>query len=182
MSALFDRIDWFPLRLSLRLAAIATVISLTFGLALAFAPIHGRLRGRRLLQALAALPIVPPPTVLGYYLLALIGRRSPLGEACERKCPAGDRRFRGEHASPRRPRSRRCGRVLHPDGQVARDTGERESPGGAARRVVRLLPAVEMPGHARLGFEGANSAHGPWPLHDPRRGGEPWEVEFPAAE
>jgi molybdate transport system permease protein len=83
MGALFHQIDWFPLWLSLRVAAVATVISLTFGLALAFALVHRRFRGRALLEALVTLPIVLPPTVLGYYLLVLIGRRSPLGEVYE---------------------------------------------------------------------------------------------------
>ncbi len=70
---------WQPLWLSLRVASTATLIALVVGVALA------RLLARRrhpLLQALdafTALPMVMPPTVLGYYLLVLLGQRSPLG-------------------------------------------------------------------------------------------------------
>ncbi len=70
---------WQPLWLSLRVASTATLIALVIGVALA------RLLARRrhpLLQALdafTALPMVMPPTVLGYYLLVLLGQRSPLG-------------------------------------------------------------------------------------------------------
>jgi len=76
-------VDWFPLWLSLRVAAIATVLSLAIGLASAYALAHGRFRGRDLLESLLTLPIVLPPTVLGYYLLVLLGRSSPLGEIYE---------------------------------------------------------------------------------------------------
>lgn len=72
--------DWFPLWLSLRVAALATLISLGVGLAVAYALARGRFPGKNLLEALATLPIALPPTVLGYYLLVLLGRRSPLGE------------------------------------------------------------------------------------------------------
>lgn len=73
-------VDWFPLWLSLRVAALATLISLGVGLAVAYALARGRFPGKNLLEALATLPIALPPTVLGYYLLVLLGRRSPLGE------------------------------------------------------------------------------------------------------
>lgn len=118
MSALFDQVDRFPLWLSPRLALIATVVSLTFGLA--FAPLRRRLRGRGLLEALVTLPMVLPQTVLGCYRFVAAGWRGPLGEDCERECPAGARRFRGGHASRRRRRGRRCDRVSHSGGRRAR--------------------------------------------------------------
>lgn len=76
-------VDWFPLWLSLRVAALATLISLAVGLAAAWALARGSFRGRDLLETLVTLPIVLPPTVLGYYLLVSLGRSSPLGEAYE---------------------------------------------------------------------------------------------------
>jgi molybdate transport system permease protein len=76
-------IDWFPFWLSLRVAAIATVVSLLVGLALAYALARYEFRGRELLDALITLPIVLPPTVLGYYLLVLLGRNSAFGRGFE---------------------------------------------------------------------------------------------------
>ncbi len=68
-----------PLWLSLRVATLATAIALVIGVALA------RLLARRhhpllqVLDALTTLPLVLPPTVLGYYLLVSLGQRSPIG-------------------------------------------------------------------------------------------------------
>ena len=75
--------DWFPLWLSLRVALTATVIAGTVGIAVAYLLAKGRFRGRGLLEALVTLPIVLPPTVLGYYLLISLGVNSPLGRAWE---------------------------------------------------------------------------------------------------
>ena len=75
--------DWFPLWLSLKVAAIATVVSLAVGLGLAYAMARHRFRGRDLLDSLVTLPVVLPPTVLGYYLLVLLGRNSSLGRGFE---------------------------------------------------------------------------------------------------
>ncbi len=75
--------DWFPLWLSLRVAATATVFAGLVGVALAYLLAKGRFRGRGLLEAIASLPIVLPPTVLGYYLLVSLGVRSPIGRAWE---------------------------------------------------------------------------------------------------
>jgi len=76
-------IDWFPLWLSLRVAAIATVVSLAISLAVAYLLSYRQWRGRELLDALTTLPLVLPPTVLGYYLLVVIGRESPIGRVYE---------------------------------------------------------------------------------------------------
>ncbi len=78
-----ETVDWFPLWLSLRVACLATIVSIAVGLAVAYALVHGRFWGRNLLETLVTLPIVLPPTVLGYYLLVLLGRASPLGQAYE---------------------------------------------------------------------------------------------------
>lgn len=75
--------DWFPLWLSLRVAALATVLVLVFGTFAAYALSHWHFPGRNLVDSLITLPLVLPPTVLGYYLLVLIGRSSPFGEIYE---------------------------------------------------------------------------------------------------
>jgi molybdate transport system permease protein len=67
------------LGLSLKVALWATVIDLLFGVAFGYLLARARFTGRDLLDAVLTLPMVLPPTVLGYYLLVLIGRNGPLG-------------------------------------------------------------------------------------------------------
>lgn len=74
-------VDWFPLLLSFRVALIATVLVLVFGVALAWLLARRRFIGREFLDALVTLPLVLPPTVLGYYLLMLLSQNSPVGRA-----------------------------------------------------------------------------------------------------
>lgn len=76
-------IDWFPLWLSLRVACLATIVSVSVGLAVAYTLVHRQFWGKDLLETLVTLPIVLPPTVLGYYLLILLGRASPVGQLYE---------------------------------------------------------------------------------------------------
>jgi molybdate transport system permease protein len=76
-------IDWFPLWLSLRVACLATAFVLTVGTIVAYVLSHKSFRGKNLLDSLITLPLVLPPTVLGYYLLVLAGRASPLGHVYE---------------------------------------------------------------------------------------------------
>ena len=76
-------VNWFPLWLSLRVAAVATLVSLALGLWIAYLLANRRFRGKELLDALVTLPLVLPPTVLGYYLLVVLGRSSPLGHVYE---------------------------------------------------------------------------------------------------
>ncbi len=78
-----SEVDWFPLLLSLRVAAIATLITTVVGVAGAYVLARFTFPGRGLIEAIASLPIVLPPTVLGYYLLVSIGRNSPLGRGYE---------------------------------------------------------------------------------------------------
>jgi molybdate transport system permease protein len=73
-------IDWFPLWLSLRVALISTAIALVIGLWLAWTLANRSFRGKEVLDAAVTLPLVLPPTVLGYYLLVLLGRASPIGQ------------------------------------------------------------------------------------------------------
>jgi molybdate transport system permease protein len=76
-------IDWFPLWLSLRVASLATLIALLGGLWVAWLLTRKGFRGRELVDAAVTLPLVLPPTVLGYYLLVLLGRMSPFGRLYE---------------------------------------------------------------------------------------------------
>jgi molybdate transport system permease protein len=76
-------IDWFPLWLSLKVAATATLLAFVGGLALAYLLANGSFRGRDVLDAAVTLPLVLPPTVLGYYLLILLGRDAWLGRVYE---------------------------------------------------------------------------------------------------
>jgi molybdate transport system permease protein len=76
-------IDWFPLWLSLRVAFVSTAVALAAGLWIAYILANREFRGKEVLDAAVTLPLVLPPTVLGYYLLVLIGRASPLGKLWE---------------------------------------------------------------------------------------------------
>ncbi len=76
-------IDWFPLWLSLRVAFLSTAVALACGLRLAYVLANREFRGKEVLDAAITLPLVLPPTVLGYYLLVLIGRSSWFGRAWE---------------------------------------------------------------------------------------------------
>jgi molybdate transport system permease protein len=76
-------VDWFPLFLSLRVATLATVLVVLVGTSLAYVLSHANFRGKNLLDAAITLPLVLPPTVLGYFLLVVISRSSPLGHMYE---------------------------------------------------------------------------------------------------
>lgn len=67
------------LLLSLKVAGLATLLNIILGTAAGFVLARGRFAGRNLLDALLTLPMVLPPTVLGYYLLVLLGRNSAIG-------------------------------------------------------------------------------------------------------
>jgi molybdate transport system permease protein len=77
-------IDWFPLWLSLRVALVSTVAALAAGLWIAHILANREFRGKAAVDAAVTLPLVLPPTVLGYYLLVLLGHRSPLGKLWEK--------------------------------------------------------------------------------------------------
>ncbi len=68
-----------PLLLTLQVAGLATAAALVLGVAAAYALTRWRFPGRDILDAFCTLPLVMPPTVLGYYLIVLIGRRSVFG-------------------------------------------------------------------------------------------------------
>ncbi|HEY64105.1 MAG TPA: molybdate ABC transporter permease subunit [Caldilineae bacterium] len=70
---------WQPMWLSLRVASLATLIALVTGVLLARLLARRRHPLLQIVDALTGLPMVMPPTVLGYYLLVALGQRSPLG-------------------------------------------------------------------------------------------------------
>jgi molybdate transport system permease protein len=76
-------VSYAPLLLSFKVAIIATLISAVLGTALAAMLASKRVPGRDFLDVLITAPMVLPPTVLGYYVLVSLGRRSAIGGAFE---------------------------------------------------------------------------------------------------
>ena len=72
--------DWEAFTLSLRLAWWTMLVLLPMGVVVARILAYRRFRGKAVVEALFALPLVLPPTVLGYYMLVAMGGASPLGE------------------------------------------------------------------------------------------------------
>src|SRR5262245_59357109 len=72
--------EWTAVRLSLRVAIWATVVSLPFGILIALLLARGRFPGKAILDGFVHLPLVLPPVVTGYVLLLLFGRNGPLGK------------------------------------------------------------------------------------------------------
>ena len=72
--------DWFPYLLSLQVTAMATVLLVIFGLGLAIFLARVRFPGEIIISTILNLPLVLPPSVVGFYLLLALGRGSPLLE------------------------------------------------------------------------------------------------------
>jgi len=72
--------DWTALFLSLRLAGWTVLILLPVSIFMGRFLAYHRFRGKGLVEALVILPLVLPPTVLGFYLLVAFGRTSPIGQ------------------------------------------------------------------------------------------------------
>ncbi|WDD92857.1 molybdate ABC transporter permease subunit [Burkholderia sp. FERM BP-3421] len=70
---------WIPLLLSLKVAGWATALDIVLGVAAGYALARWRSPARDVVDSLLTLPLVLPPTVLGYYLLVLLGRRGVIG-------------------------------------------------------------------------------------------------------
>ena len=68
-----------PLLLTLKVALLATLLALVMGVAIGYLLARHAFPGRDVLDAICTLPMVMPPTVLGYYLIVLVGRRGWLG-------------------------------------------------------------------------------------------------------
>jgi molybdate transport system permease protein len=71
--------EWVAVALSLRVATVATIASLPFGILIALLLARGKFRGKTLVDGIVHLPLVLPPVVTGYVLLILFGRRGPIG-------------------------------------------------------------------------------------------------------
>jgi molybdate transport system permease protein len=71
--------DWTAIALSLKLAGIVCALLLVVALPIAYWLTFSRWRGTFAVEAVVALPLVLPPTVIGFYLLVLMGSRSPVG-------------------------------------------------------------------------------------------------------
>src|SRR6266700_4117786 len=71
--------EWVAIRLSLKIALVATVVALPFGIAVAWLLARKNFWGKALLDGLVHMPLVLPPVVTGYLLLILFGRRGPIG-------------------------------------------------------------------------------------------------------
>jgi molybdate transport system permease protein len=71
--------DWTAVALSLRVAAVSTVVALPFGIAISVLLARGSFWGKSLLDAVVHMPLVLPPVVTGYLLLISFGRKAPLG-------------------------------------------------------------------------------------------------------
>jgi molybdate transport system permease protein len=71
--------DWAAIVLSVRLAATVAIILLAIGIPIAYWLTFSPKRWKFLVESIVALPLVLPPTVLGFYVLVAIGARSPLG-------------------------------------------------------------------------------------------------------
>jgi len=76
-------LDWIPLYLSGRLALITTLVLMVLGAPLAYFLAFSRVKGRYLCEAFVNLPVVLPPTVLGFYLLTVMGPKGFLGRIWE---------------------------------------------------------------------------------------------------
>src|SRR3954470_1871268 len=75
--------DWTAVVLSLKLALVVAAVLLVIAVPIAYWITFSRWRGKFLVEAVVALPLVLPPTVLGFYVLVAIGSRSPIGRAWE---------------------------------------------------------------------------------------------------
>jgi len=76
-------IDPSDIIITLQVASLATLLSIVAGIPLAWILARYRFRGRALVEALTTLPLVLPPTVVGYYLLRALGRSSAFGRFLE---------------------------------------------------------------------------------------------------
>ncbi|MDQ1848500.1 molybdate ABC transporter permease subunit [Gemmobacter fulvus] len=75
--------EWQAVALSLRVAVWSTLLSLPFGIAIAYALARGRFPGKQLLNGLVHLPLILPPVVTGYLLLLTFGRKGAMGQVLD---------------------------------------------------------------------------------------------------
>ncbi len=78
-----NEVDLFPVYLTLKVSIIATILSMLIGFWIALLLARKSFPGKHLLDAIFMQPLTIPPTVLGYYLLVILGRGSPIGRFLE---------------------------------------------------------------------------------------------------
>lgn len=71
--------EWTAVRLTLRIASVAMLVSLPFGILAGWLLARGKFWGKSILNGLIHLPLILPPVVTGFILLLLFGRRGPIG-------------------------------------------------------------------------------------------------------
>jgi len=76
----FSSSDYLAIMLSVKVAVVATLLSLPFGFAVAYMMTYKNFRGRVVLDVLVNLPLTLPPVVVGYLLLLLLGHNGPVGK------------------------------------------------------------------------------------------------------
>ncbi|OXS77839.1 molybdenum ABC transporter permease subunit [Domibacillus enclensis] len=74
---------WSPIRLSIEIAAVSSAVVLLVGIGLGRMMANARFKGKAVVETLFLLPLVLPPTVVGFLLIVLFGRSSPAGKAIE---------------------------------------------------------------------------------------------------
>ncbi|MCS7058220.1 MAG: molybdate ABC transporter permease subunit [Meiothermus sp.] len=75
-----DPVFWETLGLTLRVSLLSTLILLLMGVPLAWVLAHKRFWGKRVVESVVLLPLTLPPTVLGFYLLLLLGQNGPIAQ------------------------------------------------------------------------------------------------------
>ncbi|WP_339257125.1 molybdate ABC transporter permease subunit [Paenibacillus sp. FSL R5-0713] len=83
MNAIDWSVFWSPVRLSLQVALLSSVVATVFGIAVAWKMSRTSFRGKILVETAFMLPLVLPPTVVGFLLLVILGRKSLLGQWIE---------------------------------------------------------------------------------------------------
>lgn len=74
---------WSPVKLSIEIASVASVIVLILGLVLGRVMANMKFKGKAVVETLFLLPLVLPPSVVGFLLIVLLGRNSPVGKMIE---------------------------------------------------------------------------------------------------
>jgi molybdate transport system permease protein len=74
---------WTPIILSIKIALLSTIFVLIFGIAIGKIMSHKKIKGKAIFETLFMLPLVLPPTVVGFLLIVLFGKQSPIGQMIE---------------------------------------------------------------------------------------------------
>lgn len=75
---------WIPVKLSLEISTVAVIFSLLFGILIAYWMTKSTFRGKTIIETVLLLPLVLPPTVVGFLLIMIFGAQSPVGKWIEK--------------------------------------------------------------------------------------------------